>query len=92
MEAIIFLAPISAFDQVLVEDKNVNRLVSRLSGEAERVGSELLLVVMDEITLPKAFFPYVLSPSCTVLPLLRGLDSHSDAHLTHLPPLRIHPC
>ncbi|KAL1730434.1 guanine nucleotide binding protein, alpha subunit [Schizophyllum commune] len=26
VEAIIFLAPISAFDQVLVEDKNVNRL------------------------------------------------------------------
>jgi hypothetical protein len=28
VDAIIFLAPISGFDQVLVEDKNVNRLVS----------------------------------------------------------------
>lgn len=28
MDAIIFLAPISGFDQVLAEDKTVNRLVS----------------------------------------------------------------
>lgn len=30
MDAIIFLAPISAFDQVLVEDRTVNRLVRSL--------------------------------------------------------------
>lgn len=29
MDAIIFLAPISCFDQVLEEDENVNRLVRR---------------------------------------------------------------
>lgn len=28
VDAIIFLAPISGFDQVLAEDKTVNRLVS----------------------------------------------------------------
>ena len=28
MNAIIFLAPISAFDQTLAEDRSVNRLVS----------------------------------------------------------------
>jgi len=31
MDAIIFLAPLSAFDQVLAEDENVNRLVSDIS-------------------------------------------------------------
>lgn len=31
MNAIIFLAPISCFDQVLAEDPSVNRLVSALS-------------------------------------------------------------
>jgi hypothetical protein len=30
VDAIIFLAPISAFDQVLVEDRTVNRLVGSL--------------------------------------------------------------
>lgn len=30
MDAIIFLAPLSAFDEVLAEDPNVNRLVSAL--------------------------------------------------------------
>jgi hypothetical protein len=44
MSAIIFLAPISCFDQVLAEDPNVNRLVTALSMSWVRpISSDALL-------------------------------------------------
>ena len=51
MNAIIFLAPISCFDQVLAEDPNVNRLVSAPLFRASDLTNPLFSVQADSIQL-----------------------------------------
>ena len=40
-QAIIFLAPIGAFDQKLAEDRSVNRLVSAYMGPIQALSTKL---------------------------------------------------
>jgi hypothetical protein len=67
MNAIIFLAPISAFDQVLTEDLSVNRLVSV---------SLVLLVLVPSFAESSPRFPARLDPAMEVRPLESAPQPH----------------
>ena len=77
MDAIIFLAPISGFDQVLSEDKTVNRLVSSffLVALILRLGWRVVRLVdlFDNVTV--GVCSSLASPSLLPLPSLLLLQS-----------------
>jgi hypothetical protein len=79
VDAIIFLAPISSFDQVLAEDRSVNRLVSHLS--CYRTLGLIISVQEDSVLLWKAVCTNKLLANVDLVLFLNKCDI-LDAKLT----------